>query len=326
MGAIRSIVLFLMHGRTRSTLLGLGFATDLIEKIGRLNYTVDALRSASKAKLEQEFTLEEITLIKAKIERAPIPEVVVEEVLKKSKGCCSYCNDGDFSQPYQLHHVKLYSLTQDNSEDNLLVVCPTHHVVIHDQRISEEQQKSTRRAWYSIVEISKEFDAKGLSFPFGAFVPLDFGVPPVPQELIGFAPLSPTTALLCYTEDFVANAVEAIEKSGFLLVHGRSGSGKSTYSLAICGWLEKKGHAVFRYRFDKLRSDPMREIASFVSNSVRKAVVAVDDANVWATSVDLLSLAKLISKQTNVGLLRLGRATNPRIQRSSPLQTSQRRP
>jgi energy-coupling factor transporter ATP-binding protein EcfA2 len=292
-----------MHGRTRSTLLGLGFATDLIEKIRRLNYTVDALRSASKAKLKQDFTSGETNLIKAKIERAPVPEVVIEEVLKKSKGCCSYCNDGDFSQPYQLHHVRLYSLTQDNSEKNLLLVCPTHHVVIHDQRISEEQQKSTRRAWYSTVEISKEYDAKGLSFPFGAFVPLDFGPPPVPQELIEFAPLSPTTALLCYTEDFIASALEAIEKSGFLLVYGRSGSGKSTYSLAICGYLEKKGHAVFRYRFDKLRSDPMREIASFASNCVRKVVVAVDDANVWATAVDLLSLAKLVSKQTNVRIV-----------------------
>lgn len=117
-----------MHGRTRSTLLGHGFTSNLIDKIGKNNYTVEMLRAASKAKLGENFTEDEIKVIKAKIERTPISEAVVEEVLRKSRGCCCYCDNGDSSQPYQLHHIVMHSLTQDNSEENLLLVCPTHHV------------------------------------------------------------------------------------------------------------------------------------------------------------------------------------------------------
>ncbi len=292
-----------MHGRTRSTLLGHGFTTDLIDKIDKNNYTVELLRAASKAKLGENFTQDEIRAIKAKIERTPISEVVVEEVLRKSRGCCCYCDNGDSSQPCQLHHVVMHSLTQDNSEENLLLVCPTHHVVIHENRIPAEQQKSTRWAWYSTVEMSREYESKGLTFPFGAFSPLDFNLPPIPAELIQFGPLSPGTALICYPEDLAAKSIEVLEKAGFLLVVGRSGSGKSTYVLAVSGLHSKQGYSIFRYRFDKTKSNPMKEISSFVSHCVRKTVVVVDDANAWATATDIAEIAKLISKQSNVRLV-----------------------
>jgi hypothetical protein len=57
-----------MHGRTRNSLVGYGLDTDLIAKIAEHKYTVDMLRSASRPKLADTFTLGEIATIKAKID------------------------------------------------------------------------------------------------------------------------------------------------------------------------------------------------------------------------------------------------------------------
>ena len=255
-----------MHGRTRNSLVGYGLDTDLIAKIAEHKYTVDMLRSASRPKLADTFTPGEIATIKAKIERAPIPDTVLDEIVRKSGGCCGYCDDGNSSRPYQIHHIIPYSETQDNSEANLLLICPNHHVVVHANKIAPEKQKSTRWAWYSSVEMALVYQSKGLVFPFGAFVPMDFGLHPVPAELIEFAPLSPGTALICYPKDLAAISLKMLENKGFLLVLGRSGCGKSTYALALGGLLSKAEYAVFRYRFDKLRPNPMKEIFSFVSS------------------------------------------------------------
>src|SRR5271157_4069008 len=178
-----------MHGKTRNALLGYGLSTDLIEKIGRLNYTVDSLRSATKPKLAETFAEDEIEIIKARIERAPIPDAIISEVLRKSGGCCAHCDDGNASRTYQIHHIIPYSETQDNSGANLLLVCPTHHVVLHQNSVPADRQRSIRWAWHSTLELAAAYQSRGLAFPFGAFVPIDFSRPPVPGELIEFAAL-----------------------------------------------------------------------------------------------------------------------------------------
>jgi 5-methylcytosine-specific restriction endonuclease McrA len=124
-----------MHGRTFNSLIGYSLDTDLVDKIGRNKYTVALLRSAGKDKLLESFTAQEVETIKAKINRAPIEDDVLKAILAKSLGCCCYCNDGNSAQPYQIHHINPYSDSQDNSENNLMLVCPTHHVRIHTNGI-----------------------------------------------------------------------------------------------------------------------------------------------------------------------------------------------
>jgi energy-coupling factor transporter ATP-binding protein EcfA2 len=292
-----------MHERTRNSLLGYGLNTDLIAKIAEHNFTVAMLRSASRLKLAETFTEDEITVIKARIQRAPIPDTIIGEVVRKSRGCCAYCDDGNATRPYQIHHITPYSETQNNSEPNLLLVCPTHHAVLHENGVPTDQQRSVRWAWYSTVELAAVYQSRGFVLPFGAFAPIDFSLCAVPAELIEFAPVSPGTALICYPEDLAAISLKTLENAGFLLVMGRSGSGKSTYALALGGLLSNAGYAIFRYRFGKLRSDPVREISSFVSNCVKRAVIIIDDANAWATAIDIQNLAKLISNTPNVRLI-----------------------
>jgi hypothetical protein len=81
-----------MRGKTRNALLGYGLNTDLIEKIAQHNYTVESLRSATKPKLAETFTEDEIEIVKARIERAPVPHAIISELVRKSGGCCAYCD------------------------------------------------------------------------------------------------------------------------------------------------------------------------------------------------------------------------------------------
>ena len=155
------------------------------------------LRAHSRQKLLGHYTSEEVDQIKARIDRTPIAEEVIAAVTSKAGGTCCYCSDGNSSRPFQIHHVDPYSETQDNSEDNLLLVCPTHHATIHANSFSRSEQKSVKHRWHATVEIASEFATKGLAFPFGTFQALDYSSDPKPAELIEFGPLSPSTALIC---------------------------------------------------------------------------------------------------------------------------------
>ncbi|HWQ93483.1 MAG TPA: HNH endonuclease signature motif containing protein, partial [Clostridia bacterium] len=130
-----------MHVKTRNALLGYGLASDLIEKIGDRGHTLTELRALSRQKLLGQYTSEEVDQIKARIERLPIAEEVIDLVMAKAGGSCCYCEDGNNSRPFQIHHINPFSETQDNSEDNLLLVCPTHHATIHANKIRSPEQK-----------------------------------------------------------------------------------------------------------------------------------------------------------------------------------------
>ena len=62
-----------MRGKTRNALLGYGLNTDLIEKIAQHNYTVESLRSATKPKLAETFTEDEIEIVKSRIRTGSCP-------------------------------------------------------------------------------------------------------------------------------------------------------------------------------------------------------------------------------------------------------------
>src|SRR3954471_1588181 len=115
-----------MHGKTLATLLAFGFSSDLIEKIEKTRHTVGELRAMSRQKLLQSYTPSEVDAIKSRIDRTPVDEKVILKVVAAAGRICCFCADGIDTRPFQIHHIDPYSETQDNSEDNLLFVCPTH--------------------------------------------------------------------------------------------------------------------------------------------------------------------------------------------------------
>jgi energy-coupling factor transporter ATP-binding protein EcfA2 len=292
-----------MHGRTRSALLAYGIGSELVEKINIAQHTVEQLRVLSRSELLGSYTEEEVELLKSRLIRTPIDPGVVENIVAKATGVCCYCADGNHARPFQLHHIDPYSQTQDNSEVNLLLVCPTHHEVIHLNKTSREEQKTARRRWYSTVDVASDFRAKGLPFPFGVFQPLDYASDPRPAELVEFAPPSPSTTLLSLSPELAAAAEERLEQSSFLLILGQSGSGKSTFATALGGRFSRNGHRVFRARVGRQESDTLKQIALFVSTCSRAAVLILDDANTWASSRDVQEIAKIVANHRNIHII-----------------------
>src|SRR6478609_3157369 len=129
-----------MNNRTRMGLLARGFDTDLISKIERHGHTITSLGSLSRAALGQQYSEAEVAAILDKIVRKPIEEEVVQKVIEDSDGACCFCADGNRSRPYQIHHAVEYSKTQDNSPDNLILICPNHHQSVPKTQTAEQQK------------------------------------------------------------------------------------------------------------------------------------------------------------------------------------------
>jgi energy-coupling factor transporter ATP-binding protein EcfA2 len=292
-----------MHPKTKAALLGYGLTTELIAKIGANKHSIAELRALAREKLLQHFTSEEVEEIKARIDRNPIPEAIISELVSQSAQVCCYCADGNSARPFQIHHIDPYSETQNNSINNLLLVCPNHHVWIHESSVSRELQRSQRRRWSAETQLAADFEKKGIPFPFGTFRALDFLHPPNSKELVRLEPLSPATALLSYSHELARTAEQDLNKRSFLLVSGASGSGKSTYALALAGRIQNQNSEVFRYAFNKQRSEPLKEIFQFISSCVRNTVLIVDDANQWASARDVQEIAKAVAGQKNLRII-----------------------
>ena len=143
--------------------------------------------------------------------------------MDSTDGVCCFCADGVNVRPFQLHHIIPHSATQDNSEENLLLVCPTHHVTIHKSLLSFEAQKVRRASWLSVVKLAQQFKGKGIAYPFGLFEPLTYDAPPEPAQLVQLGPVSPSTALLCLSPEMSVAAIASLDRTPFLAVFGGSG-------------------------------------------------------------------------------------------------------
>ena len=279
-----------MNNRTRTGLLARGFDTDLISKIERHGHTITSLGSLSRGALGQQYSEAEVAVILDKIVRKPIDEEVVEKVIEDSDGTCCFCADGNRSRPYQIHHAVEYSKTQDSSQDNLILICPNHHQSVPKTKTAE-QQKAIRRAWHSIVTMANSYRKRGLSFPYGSFVSLDFKAPPRPQELIDGYRLSDSTALDVSRHQFANDANVRVTKQKSLIIGGGSGSGKTTLAIGVAGHLWERDFLVFRYRARHESSGTqLTTILTFIGASDRPCVLLIDDANSYLSETDLSSV------------------------------------
>lgn len=261
-----------MRERTFKSLLALGFDTKFIEKIASHNHTIQGLRGLSREALQATYSDVEIDLIFERIKRTPIPDSTVERVISAADGVCCFCADGNQARPYQLHHVVEYSVSQDNSEENLILICPTHHQTVPKQ-FSPDQQREARRKWQAVVAIGKAYRAKGIDFPLSCFVGLDYTNRPDPAELInGYAPSS-STALDASRNSLTATALHRLAADHFLVIAGGSGDGKTTFALGVAGHLWEKGSLVLAYRHAESARPALHEVLKFLSAVDRDCVL-----------------------------------------------------
>ena len=95
-------------------------------------------------------------------ERVKIPRAIKEKVLKEFNHSCAICNK---SNP-QMHHID--EDPSNNSEDNLLPLCPNHHLTDqHNPTAKIDQQKlQLFRDYKDPVILSPQFDPLFQRFRF----------------------------------------------------------------------------------------------------------------------------------------------------------------
>ncbi len=285
-----------MRNITHNTLLALGFDTDLIAKIAQNNHTLSVLKAMSDKALLATYAPAEAQLIKDRIKRKPIDDDVLERVINAAYEACCFCEDGNSERPYQIHHIVEHAKTQDNSEDNLLLICPSHHQSV-PKHFSEDEQKARRRAWHATVLIAKAYRNRGISYPYGLFAAKDYGRKPRPEELIEGYRLSPSTALAVSRHALAQEGLEQVTSRHFLLIVGASGDGKTTLAVGVAGLLSESGLAVYSYQRPHTgNSPPLKDILTFLEAADRACVLLLDDANLYLTETDLSQIAASAGK------------------------------
>lgn len=68
---------------------------------------------------------------KPTIERKAIPAHIKREVLKRQNNACILCTETKF---LQAHHKKKIEDGGDNSIENIVFLCPNHHMLAHAKK------------------------------------------------------------------------------------------------------------------------------------------------------------------------------------------------
>lgn len=142
-----------------NNLLKYGVDTRLagIAKSKGLNLTT--IRSTSIKNLTEKYGLSEIQskILKRAVKREPIDEDILQLLLERNAFTCCLCN-GIKSDAYIIHHIEHYNISQDNSYDNLAVLCPNDHELAHREgealanKISLSNIKRAKNKWEKLVE------------------------------------------------------------------------------------------------------------------------------------------------------------------------------
>lgn len=148
-----------MNARTLGTLLQYGVASDLAEKANSVGLTVTKARSLSQKDMVSKFGLSEAEAktLSHCVRREPIDEQIVQLLLESSNFICSVCK-GQKGPSYIIHHIVEYEKTQDNTYNNLIVLCPVDHDLAHQGgltlKLTESQLRTTKMKWEKQVEVA----------------------------------------------------------------------------------------------------------------------------------------------------------------------------
>lgn len=148
-----------MNSRTLNTLLQYGVSSDLAIKAHSTGLTVTKARTLSQNDMVSMFGLsaDEAKTLSQCVRRAPIEEDVVQCLLERSNFVCCVCK-GQKGHSYIIHHIVGYEKTQDNSYNNLVVLCPVDHDLAHQGgltlHLTEAQLRKSKENWEHQVEVA----------------------------------------------------------------------------------------------------------------------------------------------------------------------------
>lgn len=286
-----------------SNLLTLGFDTVLINKVNSHFLNLSALKGMNQAALVNiGFSDSEAILIRSKVNRSPIPKETIKSLIESCGGVCCYCADGINTKPYQVHHIDDYAKSQSHSLNNLLVVCPTHHVNIHQKKLPIEGQLLQKRSWENLWAIAKSYRQKSLVFPFGAIEHVDYKADGSITEIFSFGPPKPAICGKLTEGPILHDAINTLNKYNKIILSGNSGSGKTTLSLGIASKVTDA--IIFRYvASDKSSTDIAKEILLFLELASTKILLIIDDANTKIQPQQIEQISAAASEEKKIILI-----------------------
>ena len=140
-------------GKLLETYLRYGIPTDEASKYEAVELSVSTFRVTPINKLVEHYGIssEEASWVKQCITRQPIQEEVVQKLLENSNFVCCCCK-GIKGDSYIIHHIVEYEISQNNSYENLAVLCPNDHDLAHrspslTNKLTPNQIRKSKENW-----------------------------------------------------------------------------------------------------------------------------------------------------------------------------------
>jgi serine/threonine protein kinase len=127
-------------------------------------------KQTSKNNLIDKYKIPQIQVdfVKDCLTRAPIDELTSQTLLERNNFTCCLCK-GTKSYSYIIHHIEEYSKSQDNSYNNLAVLCPNDHDEAHKKgktltnKITPDNIREAKEKWEK--QVKRENKKKALNKP-----------------------------------------------------------------------------------------------------------------------------------------------------------------
>lgn len=143
-----------------SSFLKYGVASDLAARAEGAGLTVTSAKATSQKIMISKYGLteQEAELLAKAIKRTPIDDDLASLLLERSNYVCNMCK-GIKGLSYVLHHIVEYEKSQDNSYNNLIVLCPVDHDLAHRPSgltlaITPKQLRRAQSNWERQVEVA----------------------------------------------------------------------------------------------------------------------------------------------------------------------------
>lgn len=136
-----------------------GVPNDLAIKYEQLKLSVTNFRNLPLEHLYENYSIDrqEAKMVKRCIKRQPIALSIIDALLYNSNFLCCCCK-GMKSDSYIIHHIEEYEISQNNSYENLVVLCPNDHDLAHrpaglTNKITPEHLRESKRKWEEEVKV-----------------------------------------------------------------------------------------------------------------------------------------------------------------------------
>jgi hypothetical protein len=126
----------------KTTFLKYGIPENIADSLITKGFTVTKIQNGANKKDLNFLQPTDIDFVFSKLKRQPIPDDIYERLVKETELSCCFCWNILEEKPVIIHHIEEYASTQDNSYNNLIVLCLNHHGEVHTKREISQQNFS----------------------------------------------------------------------------------------------------------------------------------------------------------------------------------------